>query len=136
MQAVREILLMLTVRKRYLERRVRQVDATKRPEDHRDLVLLLDDATNLWNLARAIYRLELIRNPAVEPERKRVVALSGERNEFVTFTDGYVHYWPAGSPNGALSSWHLRVLADELDRRNRAWDVKVRRALSRRPSAH
>jgi hypothetical protein len=69
-------------------------------------------------------------SPQTETERKRIIAITDRREEFVTLADGYIHLWPQGSPNGAWSSWHLRVLADELDRRNRAWDARVRKALS------
>lgn len=42
-----------------------------------------------------------------------------------TLDDGYLHFWP--SPNrGCFSADALRVIADELDRRNEEWDKQVR----------
>lgn len=61
----------------------------------------------------------------------RAVRMTEERGEFVTGDDGYVVFWPEGSPHGALSSADLRILADELDRRNASWDEQVRNDLSR-----
>lgn len=43
--------------------------------------------------------------------------------DFVMLECGYYHYWPTG--NGALAPWLLREIADELDRRNAAWDKEV-----------
>lgn len=48
-----------------------------------------------------------------------------QSSEFITLDDGYLYYEPR--PNcGVLSSWALRVIADELDRRNAPWDAQVR----------
>jgi hypothetical protein len=55
----------------------------------------------------------------------RMVAMSEERKEFVTLEDGFVYFWPDGSPHGALSPWVLRALADELDKRNAVWQAVI-----------
>lgn len=60
-----------------------------------------------------------------EEYRQRVIRLADERNEFVTDVDGYVYWWPDQSPWGHHASFHLRWLADELDRRNAAWDKQI-----------
>lgn len=39
-----------------------------------------------------------------------------QEDEFVTFEDGFVYYWP--SCEGGYTAHHLREIADELDRRN------------------
>jgi hypothetical protein len=41
------------------------------------------------------------------------------RGEFIRGDDGEWIFWP-GQTHGAISSWMLRALADELDRRNAA----------------
>lgn len=46
-------------------------------------------------------------------------------DEFVTFDDGFVYYWPQAF-RGAYSSQHLKVIADELDRRNAAWEKDIK----------
>jgi hypothetical protein len=46
-------------------------------------------------------------------------------NEFVTLDDGFVYYWPSGFAGGALSAYQLREIADELDRRNEAWQADI-----------
>jgi len=43
-----------------------------------------------------------------------------KHDEFVQFEDGFVYYWPVG--RGGISAVHLRIIADELDRRNAAWE--------------
>jgi hypothetical protein len=89
------------------------------------------EAAKVYQIARTIYFANQGGSAQLEDERARVVSISAAREEFVTFEDGYSHWWPSGSANGALSSWHLRVLADELDRRNRSWDKQVRKGLDR-----
>lgn len=61
----------------------------------------------------------------------RLLQLATQRREFVTFEDGYVYYCP--SEARGLSTWMLRALADELDRRNREWDERVSRDVGRQP---
>lgn len=46
--------------------------------------------------------------------------------DFVTFDDGYIYWWP--DVRGGLSAHDLRVVADELDRRNAEWDKEVQAA--------
>lgn len=53
-----------------------------------------------------------------EVEAARVVRMAEQKGEFVILEDGFVYFWPDGSHCGAISSWQLRVLADEIDRRN------------------
>jgi hypothetical protein len=50
--------------------------------------------------------------------------------DYVMGEDGYYVFWPLKPGGGAFSAWHLREIADELDRRNAAWDEQVRRDLS------
>jgi hypothetical protein len=68
-----------------------------------------------------------------ESEAQRICRLIQERDEFVTMDDGYVYWWPhtegvrhasggTTGGGGALSAAVLRTIADELDRRNAAWD--------------
>ena len=61
----------------------------------------------------------------IEEYRQRIIRISDERKEFVTDVDGFVYWWPDGSPNGHLASHHLRWLADELDRRNEKWQKNI-----------
>lgn len=44
-------------------------------------------------------------------------------DDLVMDVDGFVYYWPNGQ--GQLSAWMLRALADELDRRNAAWESEI-----------
>ena len=60
-----------------------------------------------------------------EKYRQRIIAIGDERKEFVTDVDGFIYWWPNGSPHGHLASHHLRWLADELDRRNESWQKQV-----------
>ena len=61
----------------------------------------------------------------MSPEEQRIIKISEERKEFVTDVDGFVYWWPEGSPNGHLASHHLRCLADELDRRNEKYQKQI-----------
>ena len=64
-----------------------------------------------------------------EAENRRVIAMLDARNEFGPLEDGYIYYFP--SPNmGALASYQLRLIADELDRRNAEWDKHVQTDLA------
>lgn len=46
--------------------------------------------------------------------------------DFVTGDDGFVVYWPSQEgPQGAWTAANLRTLADELDRRNDAWQKNL-----------
>lgn len=129
MEAAREILLMLILRKRAADKIRRRLDRRIIPQSRANYMDgQYEEADVAVKIARNIYKLSRGNSPQVEEERKRIISLSTAREEFVTFDDGYVHFWPDGSPHGGLSAWHLRVLADELDRRNRAWDAHVQGA--------
>lgn len=60
-----------------------------------------------------------------------IIKLIEARGEFITLEDGYVHYWPKSG--GALAAAVLRVIADELDKRNAEWDKQVH-ALAAEPA--
>jgi hypothetical protein len=137
MEIVREILFLLIKRKRESERALRS--AGRAPAEpvsfwnNQDLPYKYgkrDEAATICEIARTMYAVSKGSSPQTDAERKRIISITDRREEFVTLADGYAHLWPQGSPNGAWSAWHLRVLADELDRRNRTWDARVRKALS------
>jgi hypothetical protein len=53
----------------------------------------------------------------------RIIAMCDDRNEFMQLDDGCVYYWP--NSHGAISATELRIIADELDRRNKEWSDQV-----------
>lgn len=53
-----------------------------------------------------------------------IIAASDEHGDFVTGDDGFVVFWPEGQ-RGAFEAWHLRIIADELDRRNAPWAAQI-----------
>ena len=53
----------------------------------------------------------------------RIIQVAEERGEFIYLEDGYLYYAPDGI--GAISAQQLRILADELDRRNKNWDDQI-----------
>lgn len=57
-------------------------------------------------------------------EAARIVRITDERGEFIPLEDGYLRYAPSAE-HGVLSAWELRVLADELDRRNKPHDDEI-----------
>lgn len=60
---------------------------------------------------------------------RRVIEVTDARGEFATDVDGFVYYLPSNS--GHLNSDALRILADELDRRNAAWERHLGEELPR-----
>jgi len=67
----------------------------------------------------------------VEDEVVSIIETADHRKEFFRDVDGYVYWWPDGSPNGCLAAHHLRELADELDKRNKEWDGIVNKHFER-----
>ena len=61
----------------------------------------------------------------VEECRKAFICAIEE--DFEKLDDGYVYYFK--SKPGAIGSFELRAIADELDRRNAEWDAQVKRDL-------
>ena len=59
----------------------------------------------------------------MEPLKEKILHMANDRGEFVTGSDGYVYWWPESK--GYLSSVELRILADELDERNREWEKQI-----------
>ena len=52
--------------------------------------------------------------------------------DFVTGDDGFVCFWPA-KVLGAFTSHNLRVIADELDKRNKAWEEDIEKYFRENP---
>ena len=65
-------------------------------------------------------------------EVARIIAITDERGDFLTDVDGYVYFAP-NACNGHLSSWMLRALADELDRRNAPYDAQIAQYFTEHP---
>jgi hypothetical protein len=74
--------------------------------------------------------------------KQELIQIIQDRGEFVAMEDGYICWWPHMGPvrhadggmtggGGAMSAPELRVIADELDRRNKDWDEQVRSDLER-----
>lgn len=57
-------------------------------------------------------------------ERQRHISLLDARKSLVTGDDGYVIFWPTSNV-GAYTAYDLREIADELDKRNAAWDAII-----------
>lgn len=47
-----------------------------------------------------------------------------ERGEFVYLEDGFLYYAPEAT-GGCISAHELRTIADELDKRNKAWEEQI-----------
>lgn len=54
---------------------------------------------------------------------KRIIEIADQRNEFVYLEDGFLYYEPKGS--GCISAHELRMLADELDKRNKPYQDEL-----------
>ena len=60
-----------------------------------------------------------------EKTKSDVINDAINNDEFVTLDDGFKYYWPSKKRSGAYASYHLRILADELDRLNKEWSDKI-----------
>ena len=60
-----------------------------------------------------------------EAHSAKVVAAS--EKHFLEDADGYLKFFPDG--HGMYEAHHLRIIADELDKRNAEWDEKVSKAI-------
>lgn len=65
-------------------------------------------------------------------DAEEIIQLADKRNEFVIDVDGYVYYQPF-DPAGYFSAAVLRVLADELDRRNALVETILKAAIDETP---
>jgi hypothetical protein len=62
----------------------------------------------------------------VAPHMSLIVELAEKYAEFITGDDGFVVYWPTKEFGGSYTAHDLRSLADELDRRNAAWEAELK----------
>lgn len=60
----------------------------------------------------------------LEESIKHIIKVTEDHGDFVEDVDGYVYFWPERN-TGSYAAWHLRVIADELDRRNAPWDAQI-----------
>ena len=54
--------------------------------------------------------------------RDKLIKKVDEHKDIVMGDDGYYVFWPIRN-NGALNANDLRIIADELDKRNEDWDI-------------
>lgn len=52
-----------------------------------------------------------------------IIKMIDKRGEFVYLEDGFLYYAPEGK--GCISAHELRTIADELDKRNKAWEEQI-----------
>lgn len=83
-----------------------------------------DTERQILMFKKILQKIQSVLDPHKQ-ERERVIGFCNKRNEFITDVDGYVYWWPDGSPHGHLASHHLRWIADELDDRNAAFDEEI-----------
>lgn len=57
-----------------------------------------------------------------------MIANCDKYNEIGPLDDGFQYFWIKN--RGALSANDLRIIADELDRRNKDWQEQIERDLS------
>ena len=60
----------------------------------------------------------------MKEESKRIIDLCEMRGDFVTEVDGFVYWWP-DLVDGHMNSSHLRIIADELDKRNKPMQKSI-----------
>ncbi len=59
---------------------------------------------------------------------RAIIDTFDKAGDFGPLDDGYIRFWI--KDKGCLSSYDLRVIADELDRRNEQWDRQVQKDIS------
>ena len=52
-----------------------------------------------------------------------IIKMIDKRGEFVYLEDGFLYYAPEGK--GCISAHELRTIANELDKRNKAWEEQI-----------
>jgi len=57
-------------------------------------------------------------------EAERLIKIIEDHDGFDNLDDGFVYFFPQNN-GGCLQSWALRVIADELDRRNESWSANI-----------
>jgi hypothetical protein len=70
---------------------------------------------------------------AAQAYKKRVIECAEQ--QFGPSDDGYYYWWPTDeidgrAPYGCWSAESLRIIADELDERNKDWDEKIKKELN------
>ena len=65
----------------------------------------------------------------IREHRERLIANCDKYNEIGPLDDGFHYFWI--KDRGAMSAADLRVIADELDRRNKDWQEQIEQDLSR-----
>lgn len=63
-----------------------------------------------------------------EKYRKHIIDICDKNSNIGPLDDGYQYYWPNSADRGAYSAEVLRIIADELDKRNKWWDEQVQQA--------
>ena len=53
--------------------------------------------------------------------RDNIIRKLDERNDIIMADDGYYVFWPVRN-HGYITANTLRIIADELDKRNEDWD--------------
>jgi hypothetical protein len=69
---------------------------------------------------------------ATREEQDRLIVDSAKsRNEIAMGCDGSFYWWPnvATTGEGYFGMWHLRAIADELERLNKPWNEIIEREL-------
>jgi len=61
---------------------------------------------------------------------QKIISKIEEHGDFITMDDGFVHYYPENS-RGSLCEESLRVIADELERRNKTWNENIQEYFSK-----
>lgn len=64
-----------------------------------------------------------LKSSASAEHRAKVITKCDERKTIGPLEDGYQQFWTS---HGAISAVELRIIADELDKRNADWDAKVK----------
>jgi hypothetical protein len=60
---------------------------------------------------------------------KEIIARIDRLDQIARSADGYFYYWPPDD-NSCINAHMLRVIADELDRRNKEWNAQVDKAMN------
>lgn len=58
----------------------------------------------------------------------RIIESCDKLKEITPLEDGFLYFWV--KDRGAMSAWDLRIIADELDKRNEPWWEEISRLAS------
>lgn len=66
--------------------------------------------------------------------QKKLIEVIDQNKDIIAGDDGFYIFWPTRISSGALTAQDLRIIADELDRRNAPWQSQLEKYFEETPN--